>query len=92
MTTNQTKLPPEEELAAFAIESDKSIKLATDNGISIDMSEWLTLKRYAQRYGLASTNVVTNWISRGIIPAENVMDVPELNNLRLVKNMPYKDR
>ena len=89
MNTNAINL--DTELAAFRQESDKSIELARENGITVDMSQWLTLKRYAQKYSLASTNVLSNWISRGIITAENIMDLPELNDLRLIRDIPYRD-
>lgn len=55
----------------------------------LDMSDWLTIKRYAEKYGV-TTQVVTNWIARGVIPADCVKDVPELNDLRLVKDQPYR--
>ena len=55
----------------------------------LDMSDWLTIKRYAEKYGV-TTQVVTNWMSRGVIPADCVKDVPELNDLRLVKDQPYR--
>ncbi|RZK22335.1 MAG: hypothetical protein EOO43_09745 [Flavobacterium sp.] len=79
------------DLDDFIRESDKSLQLARENGITVDMSKWLTLKRYAQKYSIASTNVLSNWISRGIIAAENVMDLPELNDLRLIRDIPYRD-
>ncbi|MFD2572134.1 hypothetical protein ACFSUS_15935 [Spirosoma soli] len=87
MTTQQ--LNHDQSLTDFAKESDKAIQLARENGVQVDLSEWLTIKRYAQRYN-TTTQVVTNWIARGIIPADCVMDLPELNDLRLVKNQPYK--
>lgn len=55
----------------------------------IDTSDWLTVKRYAEKYGV-STNVVSNWVSRGIIPANSTRVVPELNNLRLIQDKIYK--
>lgn len=58
-------------------------------GSLLDMSNWLTIKRYAEKYGM-TTQVVTNWIARGVIPADCVKDVPELNDLRLVKDQPYR--
>ena len=79
----------ENDMARFRQHSDQSIRLATEAGIAIDLSEWLTVKRYAERYSL-STQVVTNWIARGIIPAACTMTLPELNDIRLVKNQPYK--
>jgi len=61
------------------------------NGETISLNEWLTAKEYAKRFGLESTNVVTNWIRRGIIPPENIRVIQELNDLRLIKAIPYKE-
>ncbi len=77
------------DLARFRQESDAAIQLARESGVQVDLTQWLTIKRYAQRYGL-TTQVVTNWMARGIIPAECMMSLPELNDLRLVKNQPYR--
>ena len=54
------------DLARFRQESDVAIKLARESGVQVDLTQWLTIKRYAQRYGL-TTQVVTNWIARGTI-------------------------
>ncbi len=35
----------------------------------LDMSDWITIKRYAEKHNL-SQQVVVNWIGRGTIPAE----------------------
>ncbi len=78
-----------EKLARSEKESDRSIQLVREYGVVVDMTKWLTIKRYAEKYGL-STQVVTNWISRDIIPADCVMDLPEINNIRLVKDQPYR--
>ena len=67
----------------------RSLKILQDNGFVVDTSEWLTVKRYAERYGL-TTQVVTNWMARSIIPADCMMTLPELNNLRLIKNQLYR--
>jgi uncharacterized protein YutE (UPF0331/DUF86 family) len=61
------------------------------NGESVDLSEWLTAKEYADKYELGSTNVVTNWIRRGVIPPENVKTIKRLNGLRLIKAVAYRD-
>lgn len=87
MTIKQIDL--EGDLARFRQESDASIRLARESGLSVDLTEWLTVKRYAERYGL-TTQVVTNWMARGIIPTDCTMILPELNNIRLVKNQPYR--
>lgn len=67
----------------------EAIGYLTLNGEKIDLGEWVTLKEYARRYHLKSTNVISNWISRGVIPAENVRVINVLNNIRLVKAVPY---
>jgi uncharacterized protein YutE (UPF0331/DUF86 family) len=61
------------------------------NGEAVDLSEWLTAKEYADKYELGSTNVVTNWIRRGVIPPENVKTVKRLNGLRLIKAVAYRE-
>lgn len=53
--------------------------------------EWLTVKEYCKRFEISNTQTVTNWIKRGIIPAENVVTVEEYNNIRLVKAIPYHE-
>lgn len=79
----------ESDLARFRQESDASIALAHESGLTVDLAEWLTVKRYAERYGL-TTQVVTHWIARGIIPADCTLTLPELNDIRLVFNQPYR--
>lgn len=83
------KVDFDRELAQAQQEATQSLKLLQENGFVIDTAEWLTIKRYADRYDL-STQVVTNWIARGIIPANCTMTLPELNDLRLVKNQAYR--
>ena len=69
-------------------ETDKLIKEAKNylhaNGIKYDLSQWVAIKEYAKRHNIDSTNVVSNWISRGIITPEDIRDFPDLNNLRLI--------
>lgn len=78
-----------EELAAIQRQSEETLKIMTASGFVLDMIEWLTIKRYADKYGITQ-QVVVNWINRGTIPADAVRDIPELNNIRLVKDQPYK--
>jgi hypothetical protein len=61
------------------------------NGTRFPLTDWLTPAEYAKRFGLRSTNVVSNWIRRGVIPAENILHVPELNDIRLIKAVPYQE-
>lgn len=61
-----------------------------NNGEVIDLGKWVTAKEYSERFGV-SINRVTNWIKRGIIPKENVRRIKALNDIRLIKAIPYKD-
>lgn len=60
-------------------------------GEGIDLADWVTTKEYAKRFGLSSTNVITNWIRRGIIPPENIRVVEAFNNIRLIKAVACKE-
>ena len=61
-------------------------------GVVMDLStEWLTQTEYCKRFGISGVNVVNNWIRRGIIPTDNVTTIPELNNIRLIKAVPYHE-
>ena len=74
------------------IETDVVIEDATaflqQNGTRFPLTDWLTPAEYAKRFGLGSTNLVSNWIRRSVIPAENILHVPEINNIRLIKAVP----
>lgn len=59
-------------------------------GKRYSLSEWITLKEYAKRHRLDSISVISNWINRGIIPAEDILIVEELNGLKLIKDKVYK--
>jgi hypothetical protein len=55
----------------------------------IDLNEWITMKEYTKRFQLSSTNVVSNWIKRGLVPPSNIRTLPMLNNLKLIKAVKY---
>ncbi|RRB06278.1 hypothetical protein [Larkinella rosea] len=54
-------------------------------GREVDTTEWITIAEYTRRHNLKRTNVVTNWIDRGRIPAEDVRTYSEFNSLRMIK-------
>jgi hypothetical protein len=56
---------------------------------TIDLNEWITIKEYTKRFQLASTNVISNWIKRGVVPPANIRTLPMLNNLKLIKAVKY---
>jgi hypothetical protein len=70
-----------------AIEESRNL-IATPE-FTIDLNEWITMKEYTKRFHLSSTNVVSNWIKRGLVPASNIRVLPMLNNLKLIKAVKY---
>ena len=69
---------------------EQSGRFLSQNGRQYPLSDWLTPKEYAKRFDIQSTQVITNWIRRGVIPKEKVVIIQELNNLTLIKAMPYR--
>ena len=59
------------------------------NGIRYSLDEWLTVTNYARKYAV-DTQLVSNWIRRGVVPANWVVELNALNNIRLVKDQPYR--
>lgn len=60
-------------------------------GNEYKLSEWLTPVSYAKKY-TKSISTVQNWIARGVVPDACMVVIPELNNLRLIKDQPYQTR
>lgn len=72
---------------SFRTEVEDYLKV---NGVEYHLHDWLTIKKYCERFQIEDTHIVTNWIRRGVIPAENVREIEELNGLRLIKAVPYR--
>lgn len=53
------------------------------------LDEWITISDYSRRHNL-KTSRVQNWISRGVIPPDKIVVVPQLNSLKLIKDEVYK--
>ena len=77
-------------LDGHEVEQQQVLRFLALNGTQYDLNEWLTPVGYARRYGLRSANNVTNWMMRGIIPSVDIVDVPGLNGLKLVRDRVYK--
>jgi hypothetical protein len=65
-------------------------EILTRQGKVLDLSEWVTIKEYCNRFGIKNTETVSNWIKRGIIPASDTLVIEEFNNIRMVKAKPYR--
>lgn len=77
------------------LEESRQLREEIDASIQADgniyqLSEWVTIKEYARRHQLETTNVVSNWITRGKITAEDIRDFPYLNDLRLIRDKEYR--
>jgi len=59
------------------------------NGIRYSLDEWLTVANYARKYAV-DTQLVSNWIRRGVVPATCVVELNALNNIRVVKDQSYR--
>lgn len=57
----------------------------------ISDTEWVTVKRYCELYGIQNVTTVLNWIIRGIIPTGDYITVPELNNIKLIRVKQYQE-
>jgi len=91
METTTQHISPE--IAAVIADNERFIaeveNYLVQNGTQFPLTEWLTIAEYTKQFGLKSTMVVTNWMKRGVIPKENILHVPELNDIRLIKAVPY---
>lgn len=78
----------------FLSEANKNLD-NLQNSLNIDgetilLGEFVTISRYCKIFNISDTHVVMNWIRRGIIPKENIREIEELNNIKLIKAVPYK--
>jgi hypothetical protein len=72
------------------LREEAEMLLKSVDGSIIDLTEWITIPSYAKKFG-KSTHQVHNWIRRGIVPAGNVRVVTELDDIRLIRAIPYKE-
>lgn len=75
------------EIRQFREEIEDVLKI---KGVEYKLDEWLTIAKYCEKFDISSTSIVSNWIKRGTIPAENVREIEELNGLKLIKAVPYR--
>lgn len=57
--------------------------------LEYSLDEWITISDYSRRHNL-KTSRVQNWITRGVIPSDKVVVVPQLNSIKLIKNEIYR--
>jgi hypothetical protein len=66
-----------------------AINYLKHQGIELPLDKWLTIKKYSEMFDV-SLQVVNNWITRGIIPPDNIRTIEELNGLRMIKAVKYR--
>lgn len=76
-------------LALISNENRQIGEILQQNGTEYDLSEWLSIANYAKKYAV-STHVVQNWLRRGIIPPDCSIELHTFNNIRMVKDRPYR--
>ena len=59
-------------------------------GRVVEIGKYLTIKNYCKKYEIKEESLVTNWIRRGVIPAEDVHTFHDLNGLRMIKDRLYR--
>ncbi|WP_342083940.1 helix-turn-helix domain-containing protein [Dyadobacter sp. OTU695] len=62
------------------------------DGKIYELHDWVTVAEYCRRFNISNTQTVSNWIKRGIIPAEDTVVIEEYNNIRLIKAIAYQDK
>jgi hypothetical protein len=60
-------------------------------GRAYPTDEWVTVAKYCKMFNIENTQTVSNWIKRGIIPAEDTVLLEDLNNIRLIKAIKYHE-
>ncbi|MDQ6479802.1 hypothetical protein [Dyadobacter sp. LHD-138] len=68
----------------------EDVKLVV-SGAEYDLHDWMTISDYSKQHNLKVSRV-QNWITRGVIPSENVLVIPQLNDVKLIKNEIYSTR
>ena len=58
-------------------------------GITYAFPEWTTIVNYCKLHGIKNPQTVSNWVNRGIVSAQNVVIIKELNYLKLIRNLRY---
>jgi hypothetical protein len=91
---------PIEGIASFLLERANILKqkveiVANDpevkyKGITYAFPEWTTIVNYCKLHSIKNPQTVSNWVSRGVISAQNVVIIKELNDLKLIRNLNYQ--
>ncbi|MFN8343440.1 MAG: hypothetical protein U0X91_00455 [Spirosomataceae bacterium] len=70
---------------------EEAIAYLKGKGIDFQPGQWLTIKRYCNRFGIADPQTVIDRIEKGVIPPENVHIIKEYHHTVMVKAVPYAE-
>ena len=70
---------------------NETIAYLKEQGIEFQPGQWLTVKRYCDKFGITDVQTVMDWIEKGVIPPENIHVLKDLDNVILIRAVPYKD-
>lgn len=82
----KTRAEIEAEWERLSSGQEQTIALLKQNGFVPDESEWLTVKRYAQKYGMTVEGGAA-WIESGVIPANCVQFLDVAGGIHVVKEL-----
>lgn len=91
---------PIEGVATFLLERanilKQKVQIVTNDpevkykGITYAFPEWTTIVSYCKLHSIKNPQIVSNWVSKGVISAQNVVIIKELNDLKLIRNVHYQ--
>lgn len=70
---------------------EKAQNYLSKDGKIYELHDWVTVAEYCRLFNVPNTQTVSNWLKRGIIPAQDTVVIEELNNTRLIKAIPYQE-
>lgn len=89
----ETRQAFREKMLNLMKEADQAIAESSEylirQGKVLDLTEWVTIKEYCRRFQIKNTETVSNWIRRGIIPADYMMVIEEFNNIKMIRAKSY---
>lgn len=59
-------------------------------GVRYAYPEWVTISTYCKLNAIANIQTVFNWVKRGVVAAHDKVEIPELNDLKLIRNKRYQ--
>lgn len=88
METISSAIDIEKQLNETKLLTKEGKDFLLSQGKVLELSEWLTIAEYSKKHNV-STQVISQWITRGVIPADSYINVPEIGE-KLVRDIEYR--